>query len=416
MTSTAKWAFLARLLLAACLPLLGGACTQELVCSADQVACGGSCASLASDPSNCGACGRGCGSGESCQAGLCCSGSQCPPAVYAACFNNSTVQGATAEPLAVGAPVALSGGGPISLAWVGSSLWVADSFSNTLERLRVGPGGPSADGEVVIPTSLPFSDLEYLAAWDGLLYASNAAVQSVVVVDPALAGVAGAQPIVGEILLEAGAYPQGIAFSGRKGYVALNGLDRIAVLDLQARTVTRTIDLSGLASLGGRAMPSRLLVTGGRLYATLWNLDATYAPAGDGRLAVVDTATDSLVPGVNPVDLGAGCLDPGGLALRGSRLFVTCGFFPYDSPVVTGASIVPVELSGPAPAVLAPTLTPGLAGGAITFCGGGGYVGDRASGTVVRLDAATGVPSAQAELCVPRAGGSGYVADVACGR
>jgi hypothetical protein len=116
------------------------------------------------------------------------------------------------------------------------------------------------------------------------------------------------------------------------------------------------------------------------------------------------------------VDLGTDCLDPGGLALQGTRLFVTCGFFPYDTPVVTGASIVPVELSGPAPTVLAPTLTPGFAGGAISFCGAVGYVGDRASGIVVRFEPGTPGSSTPATLCVPRTGSSSYVADVACGR
>ena len=91
------------LLLAASL----AACKSEVVCTSDQVTCDGQCISLASDPANCGACGRSCGAGESCSAGLCCQGAQCPPAVYAACFNGSAVQGATATPVAVGAPVAV---------------------------------------------------------------------------------------------------------------------------------------------------------------------------------------------------------------------------------------------------------------------------------------------------------------------
>lgn len=408
--------------LIAALPLLLAACSEELLCTADQVVCDGRCVSLASDPASCGACGRACAAGQSCRASLCCEGSQCPPAVYAACFNNATVQGATADLQAVGAPVEVESG-PISLAWQDGTLWVASSISNTLDRMRVDPAGASRIDvlpSVAIPQAGPFSDLELVAAWQGLLYVSNAAVNSVVVIDPARVGTA-ASPIVGEIPLGAGAFPQGMAFAGGKGYVALNGTDRIAVLDLAARTVTRSIDLSGLASPGGRALPSRLLVHGSRLYATLWNLDATFSPAGPGRLAVIDTVADALVAGANPVVLGAACLDPAGLALQGSTLYVTCGFFPYASPVVTGAAIVPVEVSG-APVVLPPLVLDGsapgagTAPGAIAFCGEVAYAGDRASGRVLRFDPARGAVTGLEEVCVPRTGGSGYVADVACGR
>jgi hypothetical protein len=420
---------LASLALLAALPLLAG-CTEELVCTADQAVCDGQCASLRSDPANCGECGRACGAGQSCQAGRCCEGSLCPPALYAACFNNATVQGATADLQGVGAPVEVESG-PISLAWDGATLWVANSISNTLDGLGAAPAGLAPVGplpSLAIPPAGPFNDLEFVAAWNGLLYVSNAAVGSVVVVDPALVGVAGARPILDEIDLGPGAFPQGMAFSGGKGYVALNGTDRIAVLDLAARTVTGSIDLAALASPGGRALPSRLLSHGSRLYATLWNLDTTWSPAGPGRLAVIDTSSDALVPGVNPLVLATAsgaepeCLNPAGLALRGATLYVTCGFFPYDSPTVTGAAIVPVDVSGSSPRVLPPLVlegsTPGAgaAPGAIAFCGDVAYAGDRASGRVLRYDPALGAVTGQGELCVPRPGGSGYVADVACGR
>src|SRR5512137_212300 len=110
------------------------ACQKEVVCTTEQVTCGGSCASLASDPANCGACGFSCGAGETC------SGAECSAAVYAACFNGNAVQGATPALVPVGAPVAVESG-PISLAWRMGQLWVANSLSNTVDRLVLSPAG-----------------------------------------------------------------------------------------------------------------------------------------------------------------------------------------------------------------------------------------------------------------------------------
>jgi len=394
------------------------ACKTEVVCTTTQVTCNGQCASLSSDPGNCGACGRSCGAGESCSAGLCCQGSRCPPAVYAACFNGNAVQGATAAVTPVGAPVPVESG-PISLTWNGTALWVANSISNTIDRMKVSPAGLAADGSfptVKVPGT-PFFDLEFLAEWNGLLYASNAAVGSLVVVDPA-AG----QPIVAEVDLGAGSYPQGIAFSGSKAYVALNGSNAVAVVDLLARKVTRTIDLSKLANPPGGAMPSRLVASGSRVYVTLWNLDPTdlkYTPAGNGRLAVIEVSTDALAPGVNPVDLGAACQNPGGLALQGDILWATCGFFRYDalsSSDITGAAFVPVDLSGAVPVVGTAVPAVGFAPGAITFCNGMGYVGDRFSGNVLRFDPSARAVTAQGLVCAPTDTGSAFVADVICGK
>jgi len=388
--------------------LASSACSKEVVCSADETSWQGQCLALSSDPRNCGSPGYACATGQSCSGGLCCAGSQCSPAIFVACFDSAEVRGATADLKPVGAPVPVDSG-PVSFARLGTALWVANSLSNTLDEIGAGLSAPAAS--VTIPQSGSFSDLEYLGAWQGRLYAANDAVGSIVVVDPSQAS-----PVVGEIPLPAQSYPQGIAFAGAKAYVALNGADAVAVLDLSAGTVTKTVDLSGLASAGARAMPSRLLLDGNRLYVTLWNLvEATFAPGGDGLLAVIDTTTDALAA-QDRVDLGPGCLDPGGLALRGSTIYVTCGFFAYDGTTVSGGGIVPVDVSGPVPAVKAEVQTPGAAPGAISFCGDVAFAGDRFSGSVLRFDPAQGAVTAQAVLCVPRTGSSEYVADVACGQ
>lgn len=392
------------------------ACKTEVVCTTEQVTCNDQCTSLASDPANCGACGRACGAGESCSAGLCCQGAQCPPAVYAACFNGSAVQGATAAPVAVGAPVAVETG-PISLAWRGTSLWVANSISNTLDRMTVSPAGLAPDGPfptVAIPVTGPFSDLEFLAERDGLLYVSNAAADQLLVVDPAAP-----QPIVAAVALGSFSFPQGIAFHGAKAYVALNGSGEVAVVDLVSRMVTTRIDLSALASPGASPLPSRLAVSGGRVYVTLWNLDATFSPAGHGRLAVIDATTDALVPSVNPVDLGGSCLNPAGIVVQGGTAWVTCGFFPYTATSaadITGAAFVPVDVTGTTPVVGAAAPAPLAAPGALTFCGGTAFAADRFSGNVLRFDPTTGTVTSRGLTCPPSGTGSSFVADVICGR
>src|SRR4029078_5065536 len=40
-------------------------------CSGGQIPCGSQCVNAASDPQNCGACGRSCGAGQTCQNGTC---------------------------------------------------------------------------------------------------------------------------------------------------------------------------------------------------------------------------------------------------------------------------------------------------------------------------------------------------------
>lgn len=47
------------------------ACGEDLTCRDDQIACGDACTNVATDPANCGACGRACGPGQSCLAGSC---------------------------------------------------------------------------------------------------------------------------------------------------------------------------------------------------------------------------------------------------------------------------------------------------------------------------------------------------------
>ncbi len=434
---------LTRMLAATCACLALAACSREKVCASDQTLCQGACASLATDPANCGACGHACGAGQNCAASTCvfgtaqncgalgrtcatgerCLSGGCVADLYLACFDTDEVREATSALAPAGVPITTEAG-PIAMAWLGDSLFVADSLNNTVDELRFDPPAVRKAATITILTQgLYGPDLEFIAAANGLLYVSNAAANVLDVLDP----VAGT--VVDEIPLGGGAFPAGIFLAGTKAYVALNGTDEVAVVDVSASAtclappcgaVWKRIALpAALADAGGRPMPARLGAVAGKLYVTLWNLKADFTPAGNGRLAAIDLATDALVTasGFYPVDLESGCQNPADVVADGQVLYVTCGFFPYASPgTISGAGIVPVDVSSGTPVVGTGVSLSAYAPGPIAFCGGAGYAGDRASGAVLRYDPATNAVTATQALCPPRAGStSAYVADLACG-
>jgi hypothetical protein len=226
--------------------------------------------------------------------------------------------------------------------------------------------------------------------------------------------------------------PYGIVFLGEKAYVALNARNEVVVLDVSAcagppgphcLTELARIDVQPLASAGALAKPSRVAVAGGRVYVTLWNLDASFAvpPGSTGRLAAIDPALDALDATVSSggtsglVDLGASCLNATDLAVHGATLYVSCGAYDFSvSPPIVGNGIAQLDLSGSAPAVGAFLAAPAdAAPGKLAFCGDAGYVADRNTGRVFRLDPAAGARDG-VELCPP-SGGYASVFDIACG-
>jgi hypothetical protein len=433
-------------LAAACLLLLAG-CTKEKVCPADQALCHDTCTSFATDAASCGACDHACTAGQVCTAGLCefgtaqncgalgrtcqtgerCVSGGCVADLYLACFNTGDVREATSDLAAAGVPTATAAG-PVGLAWSGESLFVANSISGTVDVLRFDPPGVRKEGSIVVPSGdVGFSDLEFITAANGLLYVSNAAATVLDVIDAA------SLRIVDEIRLGNGSLnPQGIAVVGAKAYVALNASSEVLVVDVSPSatcgappcgTVSKRIALPDALATGpnGKPMPARLAVLGGKIYVTLWNLDpGTFSPAGSGRLAVIDAATDALVTaaGSHPVDLGADCENPADIAVSGQVLYVTCGFAPFDAPAhITGAGIVAVDVSSGAPTVRTAIALSSNNAGAIALCGPVAYVGDRASGAVLRYDPARSAITANQTLCPPPAPGSAaFVAALACGR
>lgn len=103
-------------------------------------------------------------------------------------------------------------------------------------------------------------------------------------------------------------FPNDMKVVGSKGYVAVNGSDRIDVIDIPAQTVLGSIAFPQYTG------PGFLAVSG----ETLWV--ANY----DGSVSIVDLRADTLVAKI-PGVVGF----PGGIAVAGGRVFVSdIGLFP----------------------------------------------------------------------------------------
>jgi len=408
-------------------------CSKETQCPSDETLCGGACKALAADPQNCGSCGTTCADFQVCSAGQCQAGTAVAD-LFLACFNTNEVRAATRDLApSSGAPVKLTAG-PVALAWEGGALFVASAGNLGTEAVtRISGTFPSLEGQQVWAPSPPPSsgDIEAMEAYGGYLYVAHTSNGSLLVLTPD-GQVVVEHPFAGSN--EPNPNVQGIAFSGDRAYVALNAIDKVAVLDISslekcgavgACEVAR-VDVSKLASSEASAMPSHIAVVGGRAYVTLWNLDTNFnPPAGStGRLAVIDLATNQLDAAVSSgsqpglVDLGPNCLDPADVAVSGTTLYVTCGAFDYSGfPVVKifAQGIVPIDLSGATPNVGAVLPAPAdAAPGQLAFCSGAGYIADRNSGQVFRVDPAEGAVEG-VDLCPLGTGGFAYVADIACG-
>ncbi|ACL66944.1 conserved hypothetical protein [Anaeromyxobacter dehalogenans 2CP-1] len=373
----------------------GGVCASA--CPGGQRSCGGACADLSSDRWNCGACGVRCDRGESCREGA------CRPDVYVACFATDDVRPANAA-LRAGLPRA-AGDGPIALGVSAGRLWAAASLSHSLVAFPLDLGAAGVE------TMLGGGDLEALSVSGDRLWVANAAAGSLVVYD------ASARRVVDEVVLgTTGVNPRWVAFANGRAYAALYGLDatsggqEVAVIDPATGEILRRVDLRALADAPGLPFPAHAVVAGGRVFVTLANLRlgewGYYTdPAGSGKLAVIDPAADDAL---SSIDLGDGCLNPGGLAASadGRMLWVACG---------GSAAVLPVELGDAGVTLHAPVAAPDFsAPGNIALCGRDAYVTDQWSGSVWRFDPSTGERLAAGEICPASQAGWAWAADVAC--
>ena len=127
-------------------------------------------------------------------------------------------------------------------------------------------------------------------------------------------------------------------------------------------------------------------------------------------LAVIDPADSDAL---SIVDLGAGCGNPGSMAVLGSTLWVACGSWTF--PVAAPGVLVPVDLTQAPPAVGAPLSLGATLPGGLAFCGGVGYATDQASGAVVRFDPAARTVESPVTVCPMGPWGFAWASDVACG-
>lgn len=419
------------------------ACSKEEICAPGELSCGGACVA-ATDPEHCGACDNRCASGQACARSTsageapqcidCLAGdASCATALYVACFATDQVIGVTADLGTVTAQYRVDDG-PISLARATAGLYVGSGVSPVVDLIEPGESDPR---RFVLPAATG-SYFGLLRARDGRVYASNPGDQTLMAIDGASGEVL--QGVSVSVNYGDVANPGGFDFVGDRAYVTLSGdaatpaspsyatSQQIAVVDFSTdpATVVKRIGLNVPNSHDTDAFPfpNSALAVGNRVYVTLANLKygeglpgwpGWVIPAGNGRLAVIDTAADD-APSI--VDLGSACQNPGGLAVSGTTLWVACiGATPGSEQwTQVPPAIMPVDLSVQPPAPGAAIVAPSAVSGKIAFCNGTAYVGDQNSGKVLRFDLTGETAAVIADVCLPdEAAGFAYAADVACG-
>lgn len=386
---------------------LTGCPDTGIVCLTGTVRCGSSCVDPSADKRNCGACGQACGTdqacvpsterigvcvdatggcGGACQSGQVCRAGVCTFELVAACFSSGQVTGfSRAE---VRGPATSLGTSPAALAVINGTLLAADGTDQRLYQATQGVSGTEfaqrtwANRVGGVPTQVLVEGSSVF-----VVNASSGTLQQLTVGAPSDAGdvlgldagVTGGVPLatVAELPFGMNTYPEGVARLGGSLWVPLYGgygagpaavgqkLARVSTAD-GGLFVADVVDLSTVnlhAFDGGTPVARPWAVTAhqGALYVALNNLDPqTYQPGGPGLLARVDPTSLA----VTTIDLGAGrCLNPQWLASDGTHLVVSCGGqASYDSNYqllgTTASGLVLLEND----AVVA-SWAPGCAGG-----------------------------------------------------
>lgn len=432
----------------ACATPPAGATACVDACPAGLHACGEACVDRQSDRFNCGGCGSACAPGQACRAGACRSD------VQVACGATGEIIPMTSDLQPAGAPHVVNFY-TTALAVFDGTYYATSGFPATVDLFALDPRVTLSVDKII----LGGDDLEDVVVHENLVFVANAGTGTLVVMAPDGRKLdeipVGAQ--------QSGPNPRSITFVGATAYVVLGGFtatsgQAVAVVDLPGLAAcgapdstlaacgaggacasglhciddlcrapcgryARTIDLTavpGSADAPGAPFPSRALAVGTKVYVTLNNrmsdtvtcggftYTAFVRPAGTGRLAVIDTARGGAV---SIVDLGTACGNPGGMAVDGDTLWVSCGSLCYQD--AWPGALVPVSLAGP-PSVGAAVATTGIVPNGVAICGAKGYVWDQNSGAVMPFLPSAPSVAAPVDVCPAPTFGSPYVAALAC--
>jgi hypothetical protein len=146
--------------------------------------------------------------------------------------------------------------------------------------------------------------------------------------------------------------------------------DDVLIIDPRDGSALGRIDLSSYAAqVPGsgatvQARPDRAVIAAGKVVVTLNNQDANFAVFGEGRLVVIDPATDTVLealPLTALTDCEALAVVPGS-----ATVLVTCGGAYTDADPASRSGLAVVDLGG-ASATLVRTFTGTALGGTVNF-------------------------------------------------
>ncbi len=383
-------------------------------CPAGTTACDRACVDLDGDAYHCGACGNACAPGERCRSG------QCRADLYVACMATNEVQPLTAD-LALAGDALATPGAPSDVAFLDAAVVAASAVWPSSAFVTIFPLDPTRSVRTV---SVSSNDLSRFQVHGNMLLLSNAGAGTLLVLDSG-GSVLDEIPLPGQ---QAGPNPHGLAVLGTTAWVALYGNgptsgQAVAKIDLESGVALGAIDLlslPGSRDAPGLPLPDAVAADADHVYVTLKNLaddpddfwGVMYAkPAGSGRLAIITPAAND---DVTIVDLGASCGSPGDVVLLGTTLWVACGSYSY--PELAPRRLLPVDVSAGIPVLGTPIELGDFVPAKVAFCGGMGYVGDMASGAVLRFDPVGHTADAPVDIC-PLSGGDypwASVADITC--
>jgi hypothetical protein len=145
--------------------------------------------------------------------------------------------------------------------------------------------------------------------------------------------------------------------------------DDVVVIDPATGTITSRIDLAPEATaVTGKdiqARPDRLVIASGKVYVSLGNQDAMFAAAADGRVVVLDPATDTITGHVDLTGL-KGCSAMFHLAAT-NTLYVACGGSFADADQAAASGVAEIDLAVTPPVLKRTTLASRLDGQAVNF-------------------------------------------------